>query len=82
MSRRTYPRIGAEANLKNKLCSCCTNKAVKRIDIQTNWMRGDDDVMNVCGRHLEIARVGNWVQLYAAQKTTKEARRQPQRGNP
>lgn len=82
MSKRAYPRLGAERQLKNKQCSCCDQKALKRIDIQVSWLRGEDDVFNVCETHLKMARASQWETLYGDAQNTKEARRaaQMQRG--
>ena len=29
----------------------CTSTEARRIDIETNWFRGDDVVLNVCKEH-------------------------------
>ncbi|WP_458364589.1 hypothetical protein [Burkholderia pseudomallei] len=60
---------------QTKLCSCCDKGAVKRIDIQTDWMRGNDDVMQVCDSHLAMARAGNWRELYRDNESTQKRRR-------
>ena len=50
---RTYPRIG-EISTPYKpqgMCIFCGgNKANRRIEIQVNWFRGDDDVAKAHGR--------------------------------
>ena len=35
----------------NKKCCVCGAIGAKRIDIQTNWFRGDDVTVNVCDEH-------------------------------
>lgn len=74
MSKR-YPCIGNESKTKAKLCSCCDQPAARRVDIQTDWFRGNDDVFDLCGTHIEVARSGRWRQLYADLQATREARK-------
>ncbi|KVR93964.1 hypothetical protein [Burkholderia vietnamiensis] len=72
---KRYPCIGSESKAQTKLCSCCENGSIKRIDIQTDWMRGNDDVMQVCDSHLAMARAGNWRELYRDNESTQARRR-------
>lgn len=69
MSRRDYPRLGSTSSLhhkkQNHKCSLCDATAVSRIDVQTDWFRGDDDVFLVCDRHLTMAENGDWKRFYA-----------------
>lgn len=51
MSRRTYPRIGEIKRYNgSRMCKACgiITKPCKRVDIQVNWFRGDDEVFYVC----------------------------------
>lgn len=61
MSRRTYPRVGSSRKLKGKLAKCFGERTCRNcgasigkddwyhlVDIEWNWMRGDDDVVPVC----------------------------------
>ncbi|WP_207000653.1 hypothetical protein [Trinickia mobilis] len=75
MSRDRYPRIGTEMKAQTKFCSCCDQPAVKRIDVQTDWMRGNDDVMQVCDAHLVMARASQWRRLYHDHETEQRKRR-------
>lgn len=70
-----YPRIGTVMSAQTKLCSCCDKTATKRIDIQTDHMRGNDDVMQVCDMHLAMARSGIWRGLYRDHAATQARRR-------
>lgn len=75
MSRR-YPCIGNESKTKAKHCSCCDQPAARRVDIQTDWFRGNDDVFDLCGTHIEMARGGRWRQLYADFEASKARRKE------
>ncbi|WP_042298998.1 hypothetical protein [Paraburkholderia kururiensis] len=37
--------------MKRGMCSCCRKTAARRVDIQVNWFRGDDEVLNLCSDH-------------------------------
>lgn len=48
-----YPRLGASTKVpKNKNPKCkCGKRAEYFIDVQYNYMRGDDGVVKACGEH-------------------------------
>jgi hypothetical protein len=49
---RTYPRIGAKNKLPSvPLCCICGRVATWRLDVQVSYMRGDDEVRDVCDEH-------------------------------
>jgi hypothetical protein len=57
VSKRSYPRIGNITAIpkhhtkKVGKCKVCGERPDFRIDIQNNYMRGDDDVVKVCAAH-------------------------------
>jgi hypothetical protein len=60
MGNRKYPRLGSLSKsdrVRNKECDCCDQKATHLIDVQWDYMRGNDDVAKVCDRHAKLARV-------------------------
>ncbi|CAH2910783.1 MAG: hypothetical protein CPSOU_1850 [uncultured Paraburkholderia sp.] len=57
-----------------KLCSCCDEVAVKKIEIQTSWFRGDDDVFLLCPSHASIAEQNKFDDLYYDNAMTKARR--------
>lgn len=77
MGYRDYPKLGTTKLLNRPnqygrthppanqpLCFCCECPATHRIDVQNDWMRGNDDVFLLCRAHLEMARAGKWAALY------------------
>ena len=74
-----YPRIGASRLAKKGLCACCNAIAEKRMDVQVSYMRGDDEVFLLCGRHLELINSGNFDAIFSAAEATRNARRKPVR---
>lgn len=65
MSRRDkYPRVGSTKRHKNitpqRPCLFKCGPAEFRLDIQEDWFRGNDSVVNVCKRHKEMAEQGEW----------------------
>lgn len=73
MSRREYPRIGSDRAIKRGLCSCCNQSAQRRVDIQVDWFRGNDEVLNLCAEHytaMKMAQLsfGALFELAAAEK--------------
>lgn len=74
MTRR-YPSLGSISAAQKAMCSCCERKAINRIDIQEDHMRGNDEVMQVCDVHLDMAREENWRTLYRDFNVERERRR-------
>lgn len=70
-----YPRVGASKPLDRGLCSCCQHPAVRRVDIQVSYMRGDDEVLKLCLEHLQWIDVGRFAALFEEARTTNEMRR-------
>ena len=75
MSKREYPRIGADRPAKRGMCSCCSQTAKRRVDIQVNWFRGDDEVLQLCDTHYGFVASQAWKELFAAAETEKDRRR-------
>lgn len=53
-SLEKYPCIGSvykQNPRKQKKCDFCSDRAEFRLDIQTWWNRGDDEVMYTCVSH-------------------------------
>lgn len=50
---KTYPCLGNSTKYKTPrgLCVICKAPAYCRVDIQTNWFRGDDEVFRTCVDH-------------------------------
>ena len=66
-----YPRIGTRYKVSGKRermkrCLLCGEKATQRIDIQTTWTRGDDEVVFVCETHGKAP-----VEVYLQERATK-----------
>jgi hypothetical protein len=76
VSRREYPRIGADRPAKRGMCSCCNQTAMRRVDIQVNWFRGDDEVLQLCELHYVFVGKQAWEELFHAAETGKDKRRQ------
>lgn len=52
MSKRTYPRLGRERSCRGAHpCVVCGAPATTTVDLQWSYMRGDDDVPDVCTEH-------------------------------
>jgi hypothetical protein len=82
VSNRSYPRIGSERTRDVKgLCDCCERRAEVVLVIQEDYMRGNDEVMKLCGIHASFARQGRWNTLSKDAAATKAARR-AQQANP
>lgn len=78
MSKRKYPYFGNSQKLprqKNKLCSCHGNKATRRVDIQLNWFRGDDDVFYVCDVGYALIDANKFYEFYELIHTETERRK-------
>ncbi|MEI7296654.1 hypothetical protein WCQ02_31310 [Paraburkholderia tropica] len=58
-----------------KLCSCCDEVAVKKLEIQTSWFRGDDDVFLLCPEHVSVAEQSRFDDIYYDYAMAKERRR-------
>lgn len=74
MSNRKYPRIGVideNKKFKDTECCACKEKAFARVDIQTDYMRGNDDVFIVCEQHIAMLRNGSWRKFYSAVEDKK-----------
>lgn len=62
---REYPSIGQTRDMRRKWtvvrkgvpvpvgprCVACEAHATHRVDVQVNWFRGDDVVVNACEQH-------------------------------
>ena len=51
MSNRSYPRVGGNSTGYTgyrKTCEICLKPNRKVIEIQVNWFRGDDELLNIC----------------------------------
>lgn len=71
-----YPRLGYDAAYAGeKKCAHCNDIATHRIDVQCDYMRGNDDVFLVCDRGLSLAQDGKWAVLYGAIENTKAVRK-------
>jgi hypothetical protein len=76
MSRREYPRIGSDRAVKGKKqCHCCREIAARKVDIQVNWFRGDDEVLQLCELHYALVGKQAWKELFDAAEAGKEDRR-------
>ncbi|MGN6085845.1 hypothetical protein [Trinickia sp.] len=76
MSRREYPYIGVDRVIKgNKQCHCCRQTAIRKVEIQVNWFRGDDEVFQLCELHYAFVGKKAWRELFAAAEAEKESRR-------
>lgn len=51
---RTYPRIGTVEKLRHRKCKFCDHAATYRVDVQTTWTRGDDEVFHLCHEHFAL----------------------------
>jgi hypothetical protein len=48
VSKRIYPYIGGVRRAQGGTCDICrTEPVVAKVDVQTNWFRGDDEVFRV-----------------------------------
>lgn len=61
-----------------KLCSCCDEVAIKKLEIQTSWFRGDDDVFLLCPEHVLAAEQMKFEDIYYDHAVTKARRSSPQ----
>jgi hypothetical protein len=57
-----------------KLCSCCDQVAIKKLEIQTSWFRGDDDVFLLCPSHVTVAEQMELDDIYYDYAQTKARR--------
>jgi hypothetical protein len=57
-----------------KLCSCCDQVAIKKLEIQTSWFRGDDDVFLLCSSHVSVAEQMKLDDIYYDYALTKAPR--------
>lgn len=57
------------------MCSCCNQNAKRRVDIQVNWFRGDDEVLQLCETHYPLIAAEMWKELFAAAEAEKDRRR-------
>ncbi len=80
MSARIYPRIGSDTAAKAGGQKCrfsgCSAKATRRIFIEVNWFRGDDELALSCEAHRkDAAGLLAGVEAFAAeQKAKREAK--------
>lgn len=51
-------------------CECCERPAIGMVRVEWSYMRGEDDVYPVCGRHLQMAN--KQFDRYIAHLRTKE----------
>jgi hypothetical protein len=76
MSRRHYPHIGADRSIKGKrMCDCCQQTAVRKVDIQVDWFRGNDEVLQLCDLHYAFVGKQAYQELFAAAEAEKDQRR-------
>lgn len=78
MSKREYPRIGSDRPIGgkgNRICNCCNTAAKRTVDIQVNWFRGDDEVLQLCELHYSFVGKQEWQELFAAAEAEKDRRR-------
>ena len=77
MSKRDCPRIGSDRSMQGaRLCDCCTSTAKRRVDVQVNWFRGDDEVLKLCDAHYPLVKAGEFDQLLRLRDAEKARRRQ------
>lgn len=73
---KAYPRLGATSAVNSrKLCSCCDLVALKKVDIEVSYMRGDDGVLLLCEAHLILAKEGLFERLFRDRDITRAQRR-------
>lgn len=48
---RTYLRIGYANKLRRRECAFCQQQGLWEVRVQTNEMRGDDEVFYLCQEH-------------------------------
>ena len=72
---RQYPRVGnkikSQHNFYRKTCEFCGKLGTLRIDLQINYMRGDDEVFILCDEHKTMTAQ----ELYLTRYLPKEASR-------
>lgn len=69
---RKYPNVQSTIALKKKTnheCECCDRRATHMVRYQVSWFRGDDECINVCPRHLQMASNDEWKRLFAHSAT-------------
>lgn len=59
----------------SKQCDCCPQIAVHKVDVQTNWFRGDDEVFKLCAEHYALIKAGEIAALFEFQAAEKARRR-------
>lgn len=67
MGNRKYPRIGHVRKMGGKSpCKAkgCAETTDLRLDIQVNWFRGDDEVVNLCPKCVALAKDGKWDHIF------------------
>lgn len=76
--RDKYPRIGALKSINKGLCDCCENKAraTHRVDVQTSWFLGEDDVFLLCAEHKDLIESGDCNTIYSEAEKTKLVRQE------
>jgi hypothetical protein len=77
MSKKQYPCIGSDSPMKgNKQCDCCKDGiAVRKVEFQTGWFRGDDEVFKLCLIHYPLAKSGDLDVLMQLAEVEKARRR-------
>lgn len=65
--KHKYPKYNGRSLIKTyggQRCKCCNEKAIAKVEIQTNWFRGDDEYFWVCEPHLQMAKNEEFDQFY------------------
>jgi hypothetical protein len=75
MNNKRYPHLHYTKKIDRGLCNCCQSPAVARVDIAVSYMRGDDEVYQLCDAHMPLAKAANLAELERLQFETKQARR-------
>lgn len=81
MSNRVGHEVWKLPNKGKKLCSCCGEIATHKVEIRTNWFRGDDEVYLICTEHHSMVLNGRWEDFYYDFAMTKTNRRQPDKAS-
>lgn len=58
-----------------RMCDCCQKVAVRKVDIQVDWFRGNDEVMQLCELHYVFIGKEAWRELFDAAAEEKDRRR-------
>jgi hypothetical protein len=76
--QKKYPRFGIAKRYpeqSEKKCNACDEKAFFQIEVHTSYMRGEDDVFNVCQKHYELIKNNSYKEFYDDVKNTQLIRR-------